>query len=258
MKSSVKTLGLAVLQPFAAVLLRKPHVGVVMYHSVDTSIWKYGVTPEFFKEHIEHIASTYKVVPLSEVVAFTAHGNLPHKTLALTLDDGYLDTYTVVFPLIKKHKLPLTVFLTTNLNAMDKLGKLPRLTWEQVREMHQSGLVKFEVHGRNHANLDEIKHNEKLLEEELLKCRDDIREHTGYESKYMAYAAGRRSPEVVEFIKKNGFLGACSISEGAVRKGDNPFVLRRIQIDRTMPLLLGKLRLTPAIELYRRMVSYIR
>lgn len=258
MKSILKAISLICLRPFS-ILVPKPHVAILMYHSVENSSWKYGVSPLEFEKQIAHICSNFKVRPLSEVVEFALGKRvLPHNTLAITIDDGYADTYEVVFPIVKKYGIHVTVFLTTNLNKLEKLGNLPRIGWPQVEEMYQSGLVSFEVHGREHLDLDQIKSDSKKLEEELIGCRNDIKNHTGYDSKIMAYAAGKKSPEVIEFIKNNGFIAACGIGEGVIRPGDQPFKLRRIQVDRSMPFYLFKQRITPAIDLYRKVISLLK
>ena len=50
--------------------------------------------------------------------------------LYLTFDDGYADTYSIVYPIMKEYGFAATVFI----NPGD-VGT--RLTWDQVREMHK-------------------------------------------------------------------------------------------------------------------------
>ncbi|MBK8368015.1 MAG: polysaccharide deacetylase family protein [Bacteroidetes bacterium] len=35
------------------------------------------------------------------------------KRIAITFDDGYLNNYTVAFPILKKHNIPATLYITT-------------------------------------------------------------------------------------------------------------------------------------------------
>lgn len=225
-------------------------VYVLMYHSVEDTDWKYGVRPKDFQKQIGYLKDNYHVVPLERVVNFIkSRDDLPNKSVALTFDDGYLDTYQTVFPLLKQYQLPATVFLTTNLAPQPKLGNLPRLNWEQIKEMFASGLVKFEVHGHNH---------QELSAEEVLQCREAIANHLQYQSQLIAYPAGRHNPAIVNFLKNNGFLAAFGISEGLVKQGDDLFNIKRIQIDKTMNFMLFKLRLTGAIEWHRRFINLWR
>jgi hypothetical protein len=70
----------------------------------------------------------------------------PEKSVVLTFDDGIANFYEVVFPLLQKYQSKAVVFLIGN--WIDQPGMV---NWEQVRTMHQSGLVDFQSHTFNHA-----------------------------------------------------------------------------------------------------------
>lgn len=99
----------------------------------------------------------YRVVSLDDVIAAReGRRALPAKAVMLTFDDGYRSVYTHVFPLLKLFNYPAIVALSGRwLDAapgetVDYDGKpLPRerfLSWEQIREMADSGLVEFASH----------------------------------------------------------------------------------------------------------------
>lgn len=235
------------------------NVSVLMYHSVEKSDWKYSVSPPLFEQQMEYLAKNFSIVPLADVVSYAkGEKKLSGESVAITIDDGYEDTYTTVFPVIKKLKIPVTVFLTTNLGTSSKLGNLPRVNWAQVAEMGKSGLVSFEVHGHTHANLATLSANEQSLKEEVIQCADEIEKHVGKRPMTIAYASGHKNPKVIEFLKKNGFVAGFTINEGFISPGDDLFRLNRTQIDGTMNFTLFKMRLTGAVELNRRFVDMIR
>lgn len=237
----------------------RKNVSVLMYHSVEKSDWKYSVPPLLFEQQMEYLAKNFSVVPLADVVSYAKKGKeLSGKSVAITIDDGYEDTYTTVFPVIKKLKIPITVFLTTNLGTSSKLGNLPRMNWAQVEEMGKNELVSFEVHGHTHANLTLLSANEQTLKEEVTHCADEIEKHTSKRPMTIAYASGHKNPKVIEFLKKNGFVAGFTINEGFIRPGDDLFRLNRTQVDGTMNFSLFKMRLTDAMELNRRFVDMIR
>ncbi len=71
------------------------------------------VHPAVFEMHVAHLARRYRVLPLSEAVERMYSGSLPPRAVAVTFDDGYLDNYTHAFPVLRRHGVPATIFLTT-------------------------------------------------------------------------------------------------------------------------------------------------
>lgn len=259
MRSLVKTALYFVFYLLNFFTKKPPEVSVLMYHSIENSGWKYSVKKENFKKQVGYLARHYNIVPLERVVEYIkGKAILPDKSVAITFDDGYEGIYTEVFPAIKQKNVPITVFLTTNLEKKEKLGNLERLTWPQIKEMHQSGLVKFEVHGREHLNLKQISQNGNLLRDEIIGSFEDIKSKIGYEPKYIAYPAGHRNRKVIDFLKKNNFQAGFSINEGLVKPGSDVYNIKRTQIDGTMNFYLFKMRLTGAVDLNRKFVDYLR
>jgi peptidoglycan/xylan/chitin deacetylase (PgdA/CDA1 family) len=79
---------------------------IVMYHYVrDLVRSRYpkikGRTVEEFRRQLDHIASCYTVVAVQQVAAAVrGEDTVPENAAWLTFDDGYLDHYTNVFPLL--------------------------------------------------------------------------------------------------------------------------------------------------------------
>jgi len=235
----------------------KPHVSVLMYHSISGGDTKYDVPVTLFEQQIEFLTRKYKVVSLNDVISYAkGERKLERTEIAITIDDGYLDTYTNVFPLLKKYNTTATVFLTSNLEKKEKLSHIPRLTKEQIKEMNDSKHVSFEVHGRDHLNLKELSQEE--FKKELDGCREDIISYTGQIPRYVAYASGHRNKEVEDRVKNLSFEAGFGITEGVIRKGDNLYQLRRVQVDRTMPFALFVLRTTSAMQVYNKIISWFR
>lgn len=145
-------------------------VPIFLYHQVNELS---SVTPELFEEHLKILqAKGMSTVTLKEY----GDGKLPKNAFLISLDDGYYDNYSVVFPLLKKYNMKATVFLNTlyikerreekteslingeaNYQAMEKYLKTgdgstdQYMTWEEIREMYKSGLVDFQAHSHKHT-----------------------------------------------------------------------------------------------------------
>lgn len=151
----------------------------LMYHHIGTlsdendEQFPFTVSPEMFAQQLDFLKQ-HGYTPISEQDlhrAYTEGKTDIKKPVILTFDDGHADNFTALFPLLKKHNVPVLIFLIT-----DRVGNAGYLTWDQVRQMHQSGLVSFGSHTCTHRRLrslpdeeiwQEITQSKKILEEQL-------------------------------------------------------------------------------------------
>lgn len=148
------------------------HKGIPMflYHQVNPIS---NITPELFEEHLKILKEkNMKAITLSEY----GSGQSEKNSCLITLDDGYYDNYKVVYPLLKKYNMKATIFLNTlyikdkrdrdtdflisgeaNYIAMKKFVETgdgttdQYMTWEEIKEMYESGLVDFQAHSHKHT-----------------------------------------------------------------------------------------------------------
>lgn len=55
----------------------------------------------------------FNVLPLHEAVQLLADGRMPPRAVAISFDDGYRSIHDLAMPILVKHGLPATVFVTT-------------------------------------------------------------------------------------------------------------------------------------------------
>lgn len=236
---------------------REGDAAVLMYHAVDTSGWRLSVTPQEFAWQMKYLKRHRIVVPLADVVAHAkGEKRLPERSVAVTFDDGYADLVSTVLPVITRYRIPITIFLTTDLTEQTNSKALPRISWDEVRLLRASGWVTIESHGKTHPHLPSLSPDE--VRTQLVDARTDIERETGVAPSYFAYPFGDRSPEVEAAVLAAGYEAAFSITEGFVQKGSELLHLPRIQVDTTMTHLLYRLRLTPALSQNRRIVDALR
>jgi len=88
---------------------------ILTYHKVspDTHPFFGPVDPVVFEQQMLFLKECYRVIPLSELVERSQRGDVPGRAVAITFDDGYRDNYEFAFPILKKYRLPATVFVAT-------------------------------------------------------------------------------------------------------------------------------------------------
>jgi peptidoglycan/xylan/chitin deacetylase (PgdA/CDA1 family) len=74
------------------------------------------VSDELFESQLRYICRHYRPIALRELVTCYEKGSLPPpRSIAVTFDDGFANNRTVAYPLLKRHGVPFTIFLTTGL-----------------------------------------------------------------------------------------------------------------------------------------------
>jgi peptidoglycan/xylan/chitin deacetylase (PgdA/CDA1 family) len=61
-----------------------------------------------FEMHIKEVTKLFKIIPLQNL---NQTKKITGRLCVVTFDDGWLDTYTTAFPILKKYHIPATVFV---------------------------------------------------------------------------------------------------------------------------------------------------
>jgi hypothetical protein len=100
-----------------------------------------------FEAHLQHLQRNgYATLTADEFYhAKRNGGGDPIRSAVLTFDDGDKGFYDAVFPLLKKYVMKAVNFIIPGW-----VGREGVLTWEQIQEMHESGMVDFQSHSMHH------------------------------------------------------------------------------------------------------------
>jgi len=201
--------------------------------------------------HFDWLAAHgYHVVSLDDIVkAHAGQITLPDKAILLTFDDGYLSTYTRVFPLLKLYHYPAVIGLVTSwmetpanrtiAYGNSQIERQKMLNWDQVKEMIDSGLVEIASHSHDlHHNLlgspqgsrlpaatNRIyNENSKMYESDsdyhsriradLATSRDIIARHTGHSPRAIIWPYGDYNSETIAIATELGMPITFSLEDG--------------------------------------------
>ena len=202
---------------------------IVMYHSVQSSV-PHGslliVSTKSFQRQMKFLKENkYNVLPLEQAVALIAQRKkIPPRAVALTFDDGDLDNYTYVFPVLKKYGLPATIFLVVN-----DIGKPDKLNWDQIREMQDSGLITFGSHSMSHPFLDRITSDPELIKE-ISGSKQILEASLARPVPMFAYPSGRMSKQARQKVIDAGYKAAVATNPGKTFADDDVFAIKRLRI----------------------------
>lgn len=223
--------------------------------------------------------------------------------VALTFDDGWRDNASNAFPLLRKHQVPASIFLSTDYigsrqrfwwesvgetlwgshgeparhNLIEYLRKLGRplpaayfmndrsqarsqvlahylqslkslspqalqqltdacpaeslpqaMDWQQVRELEDSGLVRFGPHGASHALLPYL--DDRRLDEELQRSHAALEHGCQHPLPVYCYPNGDHDDRVRARVAAHRYPFALSTRAGICQGHDDPLALPRIGV----------------------------
>lgn len=130
----------------------------VMYHRVNDNISDdITVSTNTMENHIEFFKK-YGFSFLFEEEYFSSDGF----SVILTFDDGYLDNYENLYPLLKKHKAKASINLIAR-HSVDPT-EISYMHEKEICELAQSGYISFQSHSYSHRKLENCTHDELLTE----------------------------------------------------------------------------------------------
>lgn len=234
----------------------KGSLSILMYHSIDETSSVISTAPSIFRRQMEHLwRHGFLVLTLSQVVDHLRRGeSFPEKSITLTFDDGFANTYTTAFPLLQQYGFSATIFPVTGyvgrLNDWpgqpSGIPPLPLLSWAEMQEMSRYG-IQFGSHAVAHPLLPEIPLRE--AEQEIWGSKAEIEDHLQKPVEFFAYPYGRYDPRVKDIVRRL-FQGACSTHLRQVHMHSDPWALERIDVNYLAADPFFKLLSTPLLPSY--------
>lgn len=222
---------------------------ILMYHGVlkDPKYQgKYVVSPKTFEEDLKYLTENgYTTVVVQDLINYVEQGTpLPEKPVMITFDDGYYNNYLYAYPLLKQYQCKavisvIGIYSEKFSQSGDFNPFYSHLSWDQIREMSQSGWVEIQNHSYNlHKNVSTIGakklRGESLssyrnrISSDLEKCQTLLRENAGINATAFTYPFGAVSNDSVQILKDAGFSATLSCEEKINHISRNPECLIRL------------------------------
>ncbi|MBU2540607.1 MAG: polysaccharide deacetylase family protein [Candidatus Omnitrophica bacterium] len=230
---TLSLLGLLVIIVSATLILREHYVvPILMYHSIsEDSPDKdnlLAISADTFNRQMEFLQTRkYNVISLKELARLMREdAPLPHNTVVITFDDGYQDNFTVVFPIIKKYDIPITIFICPMLISEEE----QYLTWPQVKKLSDSSLVDIGSHTLNHTFLPDLKGREESLIMQISGSKEILEDILKVPIDSFSYPAGGFNKNIRRIVEESGYRVAVATKPGLDYPDDDIFALKRLRI----------------------------
>ncbi len=196
---------------------RRPGAVILAYHRVGGgTAQELDLPTESFEYQMGHLSEHHRIVSLDEAIEMGRESTWSEDVFVITFDDGYEDVYLNAFPILQKYKIPAMMYLATDFIERGRAlpwtpdGARP-LTWSQVGEMIDSGLVSAGSHTHTHPNLGRLSEDE--IQGELMASKQLLTDRLGVENVHFSYPMPSRvpgdfCPPAADSLVKRGFLSA--------------------------------------------------
>ena len=200
----------------------------LMYHKIGdypkgSQLKKLWVKTSDFREQLEYLKSHgYTSIHFSQWRDVqSGRSSMPPNPVLITFDDGYANNYELAYPILKEMSMKANIFLVYETmehhNAWHNPATEPwlrMLTWGQIQEMQDSGVIEFGSHTMRHRNLAATALDD--VRWELVESKKRLEDKLGREMVGFAYpyGAGAYVPEVRRLAREAGYVYDFGIKQG--------------------------------------------
>lgn len=206
---------------------------VLTFHDIAKPQAVISISPGVFQRGLTRLHDNgYRSLKLTETANLLHHGTqFPDRSFVITFDDGYHGVYKESFPVLQRHGMSATVFLTVGEKTAAKSGnRLPSqngrsmLSWQEIREMHRWG-IDFAAHTCTHPDLTHLPVDR--AKNEICDSKAIIEDALGAPVSCFAYPYGRFNLQIRNIARQH-FSCACSVRLGMISKKSDLYTLERI------------------------------
>jgi peptidoglycan/xylan/chitin deacetylase (PgdA/CDA1 family) len=200
---------------------------ILLYHRIDEAGLSTSTPPEAFYNHLSLLKDEgWRTLTSDEFSRCLDQGKAPPpRTFLITFDDGYETVYSEALGMLRALDFTATAFIATALIREDDRPsgdeeKDKFMTWEQVRELQDSGVIDCQSHSHRHDNFtplslaeirSDLETSIELLSSRLRLPRSHVR--------HLAWPWGLSMPEWRDAALQAGLRYQYGVSRQSYRAG---------------------------------------
>jgi peptidoglycan/xylan/chitin deacetylase (PgdA/CDA1 family) len=229
--------------------MNAPHAPILMYHALTprSGLHPVSLSVARFRQQLGLLRRLgYRSVsPVAIADALRGGPSPGWRAVAITFDDGYLDTLTVALPLLVEHGFTATCYVVTGTvgRTSEWTEPAPLMGWDGMRAWLDAGM-EIGAHSVTHPDLTRL--NDRRLAEEVSGARQQLEDRLGIPIASFAYPYNVHDERTDAAVAAAGYRAACA----GVHRSGSPLALFRADGARESWARFA-LQLTPAYPALR-------
>lgn len=238
-------------------------IPLLMYHGVNDSTsrvhpyFETNTSPEVFARQMEYLYEKgYNPVDLDSAIRMIDSGDVAHKAVAITFDDGFHDFYSHALPVLSSYGFPATMFVVSDLVGTHpkRFGEKAVMTWAELREIHSLG-IQVGSHTATHPVLRQLDRGR--VEVEIKQSKQTIEDQLGSSITSFSYPYGFPVQDhafivcLKRFMKEAGYEYGVTTVLGTAGRSSNRYCLPRIPMNTYDDAALFRAKLESAYDWLR-------
>lgn len=118
---------------------------IINFHDVKDQNW--------FEQTLLILKRKYKMIAIQDVIDYYYNGKKLSNTCLITVDDGAISSYSVIYPILRKHHVPAVFFVSPE--KMVQNGKHRNFWFQEARHCSDSNALMEKIHSGNYP-IDDI------------------------------------------------------------------------------------------------------
>jgi peptidoglycan/xylan/chitin deacetylase (PgdA/CDA1 family) len=212
------------------------NIPVLCYHNLNpVKPGSMNMKPEKFEAQIKWIKDHgYNIIPLQDAVAYLQgkRDSLPPKSIVITADDGWKSVYTFMYPIVRKYQIPVTLFIYPQTISEGKNA----MTWDELKELQQTGLFAIQSHTYDHPNFKQMKRHlspekyTQYVKMQMVKSKQILEEKMGTKITLLAWPFGIYNDNLEKQAADAGYDMAFTIDYKPANRSYRPEAQPRFMI----------------------------